>query len=144
MADAIKFTLDGFSQLEAALKDLGPKVARTIGHRGMKAGAQVIVAAAQGRVPVSKENEPHLRDSIVATNPRVESESKLALQIGFTKPASRHAGFVEFGTAKMAARPFMRPAIDADGQTAIDVMGDQIGEDIETAAKGYPLGKAGV
>jgi len=137
----LTFTLTGFSELNAALTDLGPKLASNIAGRGMKAGGEVIAAAARARCPVSTIDEPHLRDSIVAVLKKSDGSGTRTLLIGFLKPASRHAGFVEFGTSHMAAEPFMRPALDSTGQTAIDVMGDIIGEDIEAAAAGYPLGK---
>ena len=140
MAD-VTFTLTGFPELSAALKDLGPKLATKIAGRGMKAGGEVIAASARARCPRSDKNEPHLADSIVTVLKASDGSATRTLLIGFLKPASRHAGFVEFGNSCQAAQPFMRPALDSVGQTAIDVMGDIIMEDIETAAAGYPLGR---
>jgi HK97 gp10 family phage protein len=39
-----------------------------------------------------------------------------------------YAPFVEFGTAKMRAQPFMRPALSSKAQAAIDAMGNKVRE----------------
>ena len=90
----LTFTLTGFSELNAALTDLGPKLASNIAGRGMKAGGEVLAAAARARCPVSTIDEPHLRDSIVAVLKKSDGSGTRTLLIGFLKPASRHAGFV--------------------------------------------------
>lgn len=43
--------------------------------------------------------------------------------------------FLEFGTEKMAARPFMRPAIEATGQKAADVFTAYMGPAIDRALR---------
>ena len=48
---------------------------------------------------------------------------------------TRHWGYLEFGTEKMAARPFLRPAMDQSAQKATDVFIDQYGRAIDRALK---------
>jgi HK97 gp10 family phage protein len=75
----------------------------------VEAKAQVTVAKvahdiaedAKSRAPV---RTGYLRDSIV-----VDGEGKA----GFVTAGAEYAGFVEYGTYKMAARPFMTPAVEA-------------------------------
>ena len=45
----------------------------------------------------------------------------------------------EFGTSKMPARPFMRPAFEAKKQEALDVMAARIRKNIEMYKKKYGL-----
>jgi Bacteriophage HK97-gp10, putative tail-component len=47
-----KLTFSGGPELEAALRDLGNKVAGRLGENATKAGARVIAAEARARVPV--------------------------------------------------------------------------------------------
>lgn len=46
-----------------------------------------------------------------------------------------YAQFVEFGTAKMSARPFMRPAFDQNKERAVEVMKATLARGIERATK---------
>jgi HK97 gp10 family phage protein len=43
--------------------------------------------------------------------------------------------FLEFGTAKMAARPFLRPAFDARSGEALGIFMDRLRENIERARR---------
>lgn len=47
-----------------------------------------------------------------------------------------YAHFIEFGTVKMSARPFLRPAFDAGRQAALDRMTQTLRRRIEQANKG--------
>lgn len=46
-----------------------------------------------------------------------------------------YAHFIEFGTVKMSARPFMRPAFDQNKERAVEVMKATLARGIERAAK---------
>jgi len=43
--------------------------------------------------------------------------------------------FLEFGTAKMAAKPFLRPVFDANKKSAVDIIKERLGKSIESQAK---------
>lgn len=55
----------------------------------------------------------------------------------FVGPSTRapHAHFVEFGTVKMAPRPFLRPAWDSNKDRALSIVKRELGEQIISAAK---------
>ena len=42
--------------------------------------------------------------------------------------------FVEFGTAKMAAKPFMRPAFDVSSQQALSLITNKLAAEVEKEA----------
>lgn len=70
------------------------------------AGALVIENEAKLRVPVRTGT---LRRSI-NTQVVFQSSTRVTARIG---PNTDYAAFVEFGTVRMAARPYMRPALDS-------------------------------
>jgi HK97 gp10 family phage protein len=43
--------------------------------------------------------------------------------------------FLEFGTSKMAARPFIRPALSQNAQRATDVVVESLNKEIDKAIK---------
>jgi HK97 gp10 family phage protein len=123
-----KLTFTGGPELERALRELGGQIAGRLGTNAVRAGGRVIVAEARRRVPVKSGA---LRKSI-----RVFSRTKRS---GSTVEATAgtdlyYGKFVEHGTALVAARAFLRPAVDEGGQAAIDAIGDNLRVGIEREA----------
>ena len=72
----------------------------------MNEAVNAVEQAAQRYAPV-KTGE--LRSSISGS----VSGSTVANCTGRVSASARHAGFVEFGTSRMAAQPYLRPALSA-------------------------------
>lgn len=131
----------GFPELNAALKSIGDEMTRNqIMQNALLAAAEPIRRAVASNAPVS---EGRLRTRIVLDNwqppasknawylriwveessdyrPRLrkaqnteKKRAPLSYQIGSTPVV--YGFFQEFGTAKMAPNPFMRPAWDSQG-----------------------------
>lgn len=70
--------------------------------------AEKVAADARGRVPE--------RTGLLASTIRTEKASATAGVVGATVAAGGgsvdYAGFVEYGTSRMAPQPYMRPAVD--------------------------------
>ena len=129
--------LEGAEDLERALKtlarELGDKHSKRVVVNGLRAGARIIMGDAKSRVPVHTGDLK--KSMVVQSAPR---DSSADVVIGFRRPAGSHAHLVEFGArgGQMRARPFMRPAIDAKGQAAVQKTGENIWQGIlKTAAK---------
>ena len=101
--------------LEKALKALeaAPETLRQIGAQELSDGADRIVALARQIVPVKTGR---LQQSI---DVKELKPSELTVTVGASAP---YAGFVEYGTSRMAERPYMRPAIDAVGPEIVENM----------------------
>lgn len=75
------------------------------------AGAMVLEVAAKGYCPVRTGT---LRRSI-HTEMDESRADVIAARIG---PDAPYGPYVEFGTRRQRAQPYMRPAVDQDGETA--------------------------
>ena len=81
---------------------------------------------------VGTADEIHVRDNIVVTRDKQPRKSdpgateRFVVRIRSQKQpggiGTANAKFLERGTEKMSARPFLRPAFDAKKQTALDVI----------------------
>lgn len=62
-----------------------------------------------------------------------ENRAKSVIQVANSKRGGiqHYAVFIEYGTAKMAAEPFMRPAFDASQQKAVDAFEKSIKAELE-------------
>lgn len=104
----VKFSFDGDKKLVENLKKINRTASGRALRRAAKQGAEVIVQEAKRRAPV---DTGLLRKSIRSKFKKRRSES-VTVEIGPSEKAY-YGYFVEFGTSKMAARPFLRPAADA-------------------------------
>lgn len=152
MADGVRVEIGGLRELEAALKRLGGPVARSAMRAAARAGATVIRDEARSLVPVRtglvRENivvrvrrdertstGSAVRFSIlVRTRKGVLGRVKkgvrlhaLALDPTLKRETLKAASpyywrYVEFGTRKAPAQPFLRPALERKSTAAMERM----------------------
>jgi HK97 gp10 family phage protein len=156
--------VDGLAELERRLQQLEPKIARRYGYRATAAGAAVIRDEARRQaVFVHGFSEGLIRKNIMQFRPRRGRDRRMAAEIdvGVRLKGSRKkrralgrqmrrkgAGgsersafpayywfMVEFGTAKMAAQPFLRPAFEQKKHEAVQVVAATLGASLDAMAK---------
>lgn len=141
MADKITMQIDGLAALDKKLRAMGPDIAAKALRGGVLAAAKLI------------------RDEAKATNPDDTGRTDRALYAKFIKEQSgpdravykvgvrsgarerrkdRDAWYwrlVEFGTAKMPARPFLRPAFESKKGRAVELIAERIASRIRRFEK---------
>lgn len=105
------------------------RVAKKALRKAALAGARVVVEAAKVRVPIRTGK---LHDHIVAEAVNVEPDH-VEVNIGPDKEAF-YGMFLELGTSKMAARPFLRPALDENQEQVEQAIWDKLGRAIREVA----------
>lgn len=100
----------GMSKLKAQLEAVG--LAFTVDD--LAEGALVIAVEAENNCPV---DTGYLRSTVFVTKNGDDVE------VGFEAP---YASYVEFGTYKMAAQPFLRPALDNAELAALSAVVDSV------------------
>lgn len=110
----------------------------TSGEDALFEGGEMLLADAKGRVPkrtgdlgnsgyVSSQNRSTYKSKGKSYHPENRPTKPGVVVVGF---ASKRRHFVEFGTRKMRARPYMRPAFDALkarlGQQVLGAWGRQL------------------
>ncbi|WP_089167842.1 HK97-gp10 family putative phage morphogenesis protein [Azotobacter chroococcum] len=139
MADEIQ--MHGLQELKATLKDLPDRLGAKVVRGALRASAQVIRKDAQARVPILEEPNTRRKPGTVrkAVQVRRSKKDKYGVFVG-VKPLGgkqlrdfKAAGgksqnnpddpwywiFLEFGTAKMPAAPFLRPAFETQHPAAL-------------------------
>ncbi|WP_035060605.1 HK97-gp10 family putative phage morphogenesis protein [Andreprevotia chitinilytica] len=148
--------IHGLAELTAKLNSLSDKAGKKAVQKALGAGAKPIVKEIRRRVP---KDTGFLRKQINAR----KSRSKLLVQIGVRlalKPVRGDKGayrihqrakispagrlqnanafywyYLEFGTSKMAAQPFMQPGFDAKKDDALDAIVDSLRRDVNEAIR---------
>lgn len=156
----IRVKMTGFKELRAQLKELGPEIQAHGLRSAVFAGARVVREAAVRSMTPGRSNPgepPGIRYGVlkasIATK-RLHTPPHIARYLvfvrgnkltkitrrrkGFKKgkygsvaPPSVYGKFLEFGTSKMAARPFMAPAYFNN----IDLINARIKEGLQRAIK---------
>lgn len=160
MSVDLDFKITGGAELAKALGQVTAKLETKILRAAVYAGSKVIADDAKSRAPVLAFPDPRRKSGTLKNAIRIRStkltrgqvmggvqvRSLTAGQITKWKQKTGHSGadnpndpfyarFVEFGTAKMAARPFMRPALSSKAQAAIDEVGKVVGQRLDEVVK---------
>jgi len=109
--------VNGLDEVLKKLKKLPEKVQKRVLVGAVRAGAKPIIKEAKRLVPVRTGT---LKKSIGVVKRR--SKNKNLIHFTVTprkKKGGWYAHYVEFGTLKMSARPFMRPAYEKEGENSI-------------------------
>jgi len=143
MAKSVTVKVEGLQELGMRMKSLSEDVNKRIARAATAAGAVVIRNSAQAKVPVDTGNLK--KNIIVKRLPKGESsltsehivtvrKGKLtAKQKGSGLKDAYYGQFVEFGTAKMPARPYLRPAFDQDKERAVEAIKSRIAARLKKA-----------
>lgn len=143
MANSVTVKVEGLRELGERMKSLSDDVNNRIARAATAAGAVVIRNAAQAKVPVDTGNLK--KNIIVKRLPKGESsltsEHIVTVRQGKLTKKQKEKGlgdafygrFVEYGTAKMPARPYLRPAYDQNKERAVEAIKDRIKKRIEKA-----------
>lgn len=133
-----------FSKIAAKLDKITQAAGKAM-RPAAQAGAQVFYAEVKQRVPVSAK--PHksgkktyspgtLRKAVYQAYADKESgDSKATYRVSWNKSHAFYGRFLEFGTSKMAAKPFLRPAYDAARAKAMDAVKQRMQAEVQKALK---------
>jgi HK97 gp10 family phage protein len=146
MADTPNLT--GFKELAAALRELPQRVAKNGLRAAVGAGAAVIRKEARLRAPkdsgemtkdiqIKRERGAAGGDTFVARYSVFVLSGKKSRLKGKKRNIQRDSyywKFVEFGTSKMAAQPFLRPSFETQKEEAVKAIGEKLDQRIQAAA----------
>jgi len=126
--------VQGMSELLRKLKELPKAVQNGLMDDALMAGGEPMLDTAKAVVAVDKGT---VRDSLkLVQDPPRKHSHRVRLQTGEGdyKGESFHGAFLEYGTAKMTAKPYMRPGFDQNVSRSIEIIGRKVGEGIEREA----------
>ena len=123
--------IEGAKELEKKLLSFEPKLGRKVVRQALRKGAKVIQSAAKSNVPV-KSGALKKSIKVRALKKRRQSYGVMvATSDGWFKGDEFYGAFLEFGTSKMPAKPFVRPAFDAEKDNAEKIIKNQLQQGIE-------------
>jgi len=110
--------LEGFDELDAALKEVGNRTTGLLLKQAVQVGAQPIVDEAKRLAP---KRTGALAESIQQQDGKMQ-QGRANIDVSYGRKRW-YGGLIERGTSKMAAKPYLRPALEAKAQEATDAIG---------------------
>lgn len=119
---------EGLQDLERVFREVGPRVGRNLARSTTQAVATQIAKEIRGRVP---EDEGDLRRSIKARRRRM----RFGVAVSEIY-AHFYWWFIERGTVKQSAQPFVKPVADTfDGPKLLSIYLEEFGNKLEAALR---------
>lgn len=143
MADSITYNMQGMDAVLGKLTSLEQLPRQKSTRFALRKAANLVRDNAKTRAERidNPETESNIPENIVTRfDTRHQRETgELQFSVGVRGGAkygkTYHWSFVELGTSKMAAQPFMRPAMDESIQPATDEFAKQFGKAVDRAIK---------
>ena len=112
-------TISGVDDVVKKLHKLPVAIADRVLISAIRAAAKPLAQEAKQRVPV---DTGRLKKSIGVVKRRSKDKNIVMFTVApRKKKGGWTAHFIEFGTSKMAAKPFMRPAFESKGDEALEM-----------------------
>jgi HK97 gp10 family phage protein len=125
MGASISF--EGFDDFLSNLQQLGENASMVEG-KALKAGAAVLQESMKKRAPRSPDTKEHAADHISISKVKMRDGARYVL-VGVERTDNSkwfYLKFHEFGTSKMAARPWAAPAATESEKGILEAMADVV------------------
>jgi HK97 gp10 family phage protein len=138
----------GVRELSAKLDQLSEKVRGSTLRKAANAAVKPVIADAKSRIPINKTDELHkthkgrsvapgfAQRSIAAKVSLSHDRRAVFASIGVKREAFYAVNFVEVGTSKQTAQPWLRPAFDAMQSRIMSTFADVLRKQILKVAAG--------
>ncbi len=129
----VTMTVRGGDQLRRNLARLAGAERRQAQQDGLEAGARIVETQVKislsGQSPSSPGEPPGLDTGFLRNSVTVDSVTPMEAIIA---PHTDYAEYLEFGTSRMEARPFMRPALDEHEGEILAAIRDTVAAFVES------------
>jgi len=126
-----KITLDGMDELVKKLYDISERVGVQAENKALREGAEIVRVDAGRRAPRSELDKPHLADNIIKSNVKTDRRSGIKyIDVGPGK-GFFYGLFIEYGTSKIEAKPFLSTAYKENRNEVLKTMADVLRKEIE-------------
>ena len=113
--------VEGFDELNAALRAVGDRATGILLRNAAEEGAKIIADEARRLAP---RDTGALAEGIGLQPGRIQ-QGRAVFSVGYGK-RQWYGRLVEYGTKFIAARPFLRPAFEAKAQAAREAVSDYL------------------
>lgn len=140
----------GAAEIEAVLKKLPERLARNVVQAALRAGGTLIAKQAKANLEANGSVDSGFLKSKIGVSGK-KGKAQVGVLTGQTiverggkmrrARATSYARFIEFGNKNLAAKPFIRPALDEKSVETFRVIGERMGKGVEREARALAGGQ---
>lgn len=128
----VDIKVEGLRELDRQLSSLSASVGSKVLRGALMDSATPLVKEMKERVPVANGNLKRTIGKRSSVNRRGErNQATAVVSVGAVRKGSWKAHFVEFGTSRNRAQPFIRPALDATQDKVLSRFKERLKKRIE-------------
>lgn len=137
--------LEGVRELSKALAELPPKTQKAALRKATKEAAELVTTAARSNIPQGVDAHYTYKGRLVQkgfASRNIKAVVKVSkdlttawARIGVSREAFYAVNFVELGTSRQAAQPWLRPALQSVEGQAIGIFATRFKKAIEAEAR---------
>lgn len=132
----IKMKVDGFKEIKKALDVLGKAATDSVLRSALRKAGRPVADTAALLAPKRTgglASSIDIRTTLTSRQKRFSPKQKgeVELFVGPSHPTGAHGHLLEFGTSRMPAKPFLRPAWDTHKESVLKVLEKEIWNAIE-------------
>ena len=136
----VRVKVDGFKEIKKALDELGKAATDSVLRSALRKAGRPVADTAALLAPKRTgglASSIDIRTTLTSRQKRFSPKQKgeVELFIGPSHPTGAHGHLLEFGTSRMAARPFLRPAWDTHKESVLRTLEKEIWDAIERVRK---------
>lgn len=135
---AVTVRIEGLRELDHALGELPKATARNVLRRVLKKAAEPTLSAMEAHAPRDTgwtAGSIAISSTLNRSNRGdVKREGKAFAEVYVGSDRGSAAVFQEWGTVNQPAHPYMRPAWEGTKERALEIIGKELGSEIEKAA----------
>ena len=113
--------LEGMGELEKKLIKMGKK-ANSIKNKAIKAAAEPILKDAKNEVSI---DEGDLKEGLAISGIKTKKDEKY-VEVGALSSDLFYSKFLEFGTSKMPAKPFLQPSFENNMKLVEEIIKNEL------------------
>lgn len=132
----VSVKVDGFKEIKKALDTLGKVATTSVLRSALRKAGTPVVHTAMLLAPKRTgdlASSVDIRSTLTTRQKRFSPKQKgeVELFIGPSHPTGAHGHLLEFGTSRMPAKPFLRPAWDTHKEGVLKTLEKEIWDAIE-------------
>ena len=144
-----EFKIEGMEQFQRKIEKLtNPKKAKSIARKAARQAMNIVRDAARSNAKAIDDTETSemIQKNIAVQGGKTSNSNEIRIRVGVRGGASRnqhsvstsglsggdtrHWRYVEFGTSKTKAQPYMRPVLESNIQNATDAFAEKLQADL--------------
>lgn len=127
----ITFDIKGTKDIIKRLNEIDNKLEKRIGKKAVRAGGSEYAKLVRRELPMSNEDDVHLKKSIGIATPKGKRKNNIAVQVGIKGKARYYAHVFEFGSRFVTGSRTFTRTFESSTRAILDRIANRLRKELE-------------